>query len=364
MEITAAMVKELREMTGAGVMACKKALVETDGDYDKAIEVLREKGEATAVKKAGRIAAEGVVRVEVKDDKNGVIVEVNSETDFVAKNEKFGAFVSNVVEQVFATSTTIAEELLEEKFVKDESKTVKEELVSQIAVIGENLTIRRFAKINSDGIVVPYIHGGGRIGVLVEAKTDAVNDSVKEALKNIAMQIAAMNPQYIKREDISADELSSLRKITIESALNDPATLPKPILKRLLDKAVADKVWSDADIAIYNEKSNNLNYIFNFLSEDAKNAIISLAMADKSAIVEDKIFAGLVEGRISKQVKEISLYDQTYVKAEDGKQTVKAYLASVDASLNVVNMIRYEVGEGIQKKEENFAEEVAKQMGK
>ena len=362
MEITAAMVKQLREMTGAGVMNCKKALVETDGDFDKAIEVLREKGEATAVKKAGRIAAEGTVRVEVKDDKTGVIVEVNSETDFVAKNEKFGAFVSDVVEQVFATSATTAEELLEEKFVKDKSKTVKEELVSQIAVIGENLTIRRFAKIQTEGVVVPYIHGGGRIGVLVEAKADVMSDAVKEALKNIAMQVAAMNPQYIKREDISEDELVSLRKITIESALNDPATLPKPILKKLIEKAVSDKVWSDEDIAIYEEKSNNMNYLFNFLSEDAKNGIISLAMADKDAIVGDKIFSGLVDGRISKQIKEISLFEQTYVKAEDGKQTVKAYLASVEPSLDVVNMVRYEVGEGIEKKQEDFAEEVAKQM--
>ena len=363
MEITAAMVKQLREMTGAGVMNCKKALVETDGDFDKAIEVLREKGEATAVKKAGRIAAEGTVLALVKEDKEAVIVEVNSETDFVAKNDKFRTFVADVAEQIFASNAASVEELAEEKWVKDEAKTVKEELVSQIAVIGENLSIRRFQKVTTDGVVAAYVHGGGRIGVLVEAKADVVNDEVKEALKNAAMQVAAMNPQYIKREDISENELASLRKITIESALNDPASLPKPILKKLIDKAVSDKVWSDEDIAIYEEKSNNMNYLFNFLSEDAKNGIISLAMADKDAIVGDKIFSGLVDGRISKQIKEISLYEQTYVKAEDGKQTVKAYLASVESSLNIVNMVRYEVGEGIEKKQEDFAAEVAKQMG-
>ena len=189
MEITAAMVKQLREMTGAGVMNCKRALVETDGDFDKAIEVLREKGEATAVKKAGRIAAEGTVLAVVKEDKEAVIVEVNSETDFVAKNEKFRTFVADVAEQIFASSADTVEALSEEAWVKDSSKTVKEELVSQIAVIGENLSIRRFKKINTDGIIVAYVHGGGRIGVLVEADTDVVNDEVKEALKNIAMQV-------------------------------------------------------------------------------------------------------------------------------------------------------------------------------
>ena len=166
MEITAAMVKQLREMTGAGVMNCKRALVETDGDFDKAIEVLREKGEATAVKKAGRIAAEGTVLAVVKEDKEAVIVEVNSETDFVAKNEKFRTFVADVAEQIFASSADTVEALSEEAWVKDSSKTVKEELVSQIAVIGENLSIRRFKKINTDGIIVAYVHGGGRIGVL------------------------------------------------------------------------------------------------------------------------------------------------------------------------------------------------------
>lgn len=309
MEITAAMVKQLREMTGAGVMACKKALVETDGDFDKAIEVLREKGEATAVKKAGRIAAEGVVRAEVRDDKTGVIVEVNSETDFVAKNEKFGAFVSDVVEQVFATNSTTAEELLTEQFVKDNSKTVREELVSQIAVIGENLSIRRFAKINSDGIIVPYIHGGGRIGVLVEANADVVNDEVKDALKNIAMQIAALNPKYTNRDEVSEEFIAHEKEILLAQIKNDPKESQKP----------------------------------------------------------EKVIEGMINGRINKEMKEICLLDQVYVKAEDGKQTVAQYVAEVakatGSNLAIKGFVRYETGEGIEKKEENFAEEVAKQMG-
>lgn len=361
MEITAKMVKELREMTGAGVMACKNALVETDGDFDKAIEVLRKKGEATAVKKAGRIAAEGTVLAVVEGNK-AAIVEVNSETDFVAKNDKFRTFVANIADQIIASDATSVEALSEEKFVKDESKTVKEELVSQIAVIGENLTIRRFTKINTDGVVVPYIHAGGRIGVLVEAAVSDANDDVKEALKNIAMQIAALNPKYTSRDDISADELAKLREITIDSALNDTFTLPMPILKGLLEKAVSDKVWTDEDIAIYEEKKDNMKYLPNFLSKEAKASLAELALADKAAIVENKIFTGLVDGRVAKQLKEICLLDQTYVKAEDGKQSVAQYIKTVCADLTIKGFVRYETGEGIEKKSEDFAAEVAKQM--
>lgn len=366
MEITASMVKELREMTGAGVMACKKALVETDGNFDAAIELLRKKGEATAVKKASRIAAEGTV-LAVVEGNEAAIVEVNSETDFVAKNDKFKTFVANVADQILATDATTVEALLDEKFIKDETKTVKEELVSQIAVIGENMTIRRFKKIVTDGAVVPYIHAGGRIGVLVEATTANANDEVKEALKNLAMQIAALNPKYTSRNDISAEELAKLREITVESALNDPFTLPKPILQKLIDKAVNDKVWSDEDIAIYEEKKSNMNYLPNFLSKEAKSQLAQLALDAKAEIAENKIFTGLVEGRVSKQLKEICLLDQVYVKAEDGKQSVAAYLADVSkkagADLAIKQFVRFETGEGIEKKSENFAEEVAKQMG-
>jgi len=310
MEITAAMVKQLREMTGAGVMNCKRALVETDGDFDKAIEVLREKGEATAVKKAGRIAAEGTVLAVVKEDKEAVIVEVNSETDFVAKNEKFRTFVADVAEQIFASSADTVEALSEEAWVKDSSKTVKEELVSQIAVIGENLSIRRFKKINTDGVVVAYVHGGGRIGVLVEAETDVVNDEIKEALRNIAMQVAALNPKYTRRDEVGEEFIAHEREILLAQIKNDPKEASKP----------------------------------------------------------EKVIESIINGRIDKEMKEICLLDQQYVKAEEGsKQSVAKYVEEVaktaGAKLSVKGFVRFETGEGIEKKEENFAEEVAKQMG-
>ncbi len=366
MEITASMVKQLREMTGAGVMACKNALVETEGDFDKAVEVLRKKGEATAVKKAGRIAAEGTVLAYV-DGNKAAIVEVNSETDFVAKNDTFRTFVADIAEQIIASDATTVEALSEEKFIKDESKTVKEELVSKIAVIGENLTIRRFEKINTNGVVVPYIHAGGKIGVLVEADTANTGDEVKDALKNIAMQIAALSPKYATKDEISAEELDKMREITIDSALNDTFTLPVPILKGLLEKAISGNVWSAEDVAAYEEKKNDLKYLPNFLSKEAKAALAELAMADKAEIIENKIFLGLVDGRIKKQLKDICLLEQTYVKAEDGKQTVAQYIAEVakatGSELTLKNFVRFETGEGIEKKEENFAEEVAKQMG-
>ena len=359
------MVKQLREMTGAGVMACKNALVETEGDFDKAVEVLRKKGEATAVKKAGRIAAEGTVLAYV-DGNKAAIVEVNSETDFVAKNDTFRTFVADIAEQIIASDATTVEALSEEKFIKDQSKTVKEELVSKIAVIGENLTIRRFEKINTDGVVVPYIHGGGKIGVLVEADAANASDDVKDALKNIAMQIAALSPKYATKEEISADELDKMREITIDSAINDTFTLPMPILKGLLEKAISGNVWGAEDVAAYEEKKNDMKYLPNFLSKEAKAALAELAMGDKAEIVENKIFLGLVDGRIKKQLKDICLLEQTYVKAEDGKQTVAQYIAEVSkatgSELTLKKFVRFETGEGIEKKEENFAEEVAKQM--
>ncbi len=364
MNITAAMVKELRELTGAGVMACKNALVETDGNQEEAIEVLRKKGEATAVKKSGRIAAEGIVSTLVKDGK-AAIVEVNSETDFVAKNDKFQTFVGKVTEQILASDAKDVDALLAEAWIDDASKTVKEELTSQIATIGENMNIRRFEKIESDGVITSYIHAGGKIGVLVEADAPA-NDTVTAALKTIAMQVAAMNPQYVSRDDISADELAKMKEITIDSALNEPESLPKPILTGLLDKAVANKVWSDEDLATYEEQKNNLKYLFNFLSGEAKAAVCELAMADKAEILENKIFNGLVEGRVSKQLKEVCLMDQAYVMAADGKQTVAKYLEEVSkeagADVKLTKFVRFETGEGIEKKEEDFAAEVAAQM--
>lgn len=299
-EITTAMVKQLRELTGAGVMACKNALVESDGDMDKAVDALREKGQAQAVKKASRIAAEGIVMAEVKDDKTAVIVEVNSETDFVAKNEKFQNFVKDVIAQIFPSKAESVEALLEEKNLSGEG-TLNDYLVDMIATIGEKLSIRRFDKIESEGIVVPYIHGGGRIGVLVEAKADNT-DAVKEALKNVAMQIAALSPRYVDEDSVDPSFLEHERNILTTQAKNDPANAKKP----------------------------------------------------------DNIIEKMIEGRIKKELKEVCLLDQPYVKDPD--QTVASYLKSV-GDIKILKFVRFETGEGIEKRNENFAEEVAKQMG-
>ena len=360
--ITAGMVKELREMTGAGMMDCKKALSETDGNMEAAVEFLKKSGAVKAEKKASRIAAEGICRVALDGDNKGVVVEVNSETDFVAKNETFQTYVQAVANQALKSDAADVDALLEEKWCEDASKTVKDELVEKTATIGEKLSIRRFAKAEGD-CVVSYIHGGGRIGVLVAGNGAGADDAVKEALTNIAMQVAAMNPQYISRNDMSEEEVDKLKEITIDASLNDPASLPKPILNSLIEKAVNDKVWSDEDIAIYEEKKSNMNFLFNFLSKEAAASLASLAIADKEAIVSNKIFSGAAEGRVSKQLKEICLLDQTYVKAEDGKQSVANYLASVNKSLSISKIVRFEVGEGMEKKVDDFAAEVAAQAG-
>lgn len=322
---------------------------------------MREKGLAKAAKKAGRVAAEGLVKIAFSDDcKTAAIVEVNSETDFVSKNEEFVAFVEDLAKLALTAETNDIEAF---KAMAYEGATVADALTAKIAKIGENMSIRRIEKVSGD-VIASYIHGGGRIGVMVVGSGEAT-DAVKEALTNVAMQVAAMNPQYVSRNDISAEELAKLREITLESALNDPFSLPKPILNELLDKAVAG-VWSDEDVAVLEEKRNdkhfNFNYLPNFLSENAKNQLAELAVADKEAISANKIFLGLVEGRISKQLKEICLLDQVYVRAEDGKQTVAKYLESVSKDLSVAKAVRFEVGEGIEKKEENFAEEVAAQL--
>ena len=354
--ITAAMVKELREMTGAGMMDCKKALGETDGDMDAAVDVLRKSGAAKMEKKASRIAAEGICRVAVEAGK-GVVAEVNSETDFVAKNEVFQEFVQEVANTALASSYEGGKNGEDVQALLDAGLT--EVIAEKTLKIGEKLSFRRFEKVAADA-VVSYLHNGGKIGVLV-AGNGACDDAAKEALQNIAMQIAAMNPQYISRNDISADELAKLKDITLESALNDPFSLPKPVLQGCLDKAVAG-VWSAEDVAIYEEKKSNMNYLPNFLSAEAKAQLAEIAVADKAAISENKIFMGLVEGRVSKQLKEICLMDQTYVKAEDGKQSVAKYLESVNKALVVAKFVRFEVGEGMEKKNEDFAAEVAAQM--
>ncbi len=309
MAVTAAMVKELREMTGAGMMDCKKALAATDGDMDKAVEFLREKGLAGAAKKAGRIAAEGIVVADVTEDgKNAVVVEVNAETDFVAKNEKFRTYAADVAAQALTTGAADIESFMEEKWAKDPSMTVKEALSAQIAVIGENMNIRRFERLSvENGFVASYIHAGGKIGVLVAVESDVVNDEIKEMARNVAMQAAALKPLYTNRSEVDEDYIAKEKEILAAAARNE-----KP----------------DAN---------------------------------------DKIIDGMVMGRINKELKEICLLDQVYVKAEDGKQVVSKYVESVakanNAKLQVVKFVRYETGEGLEKKNEDFAAEVAKQMG-
>ena len=307
--ITAAMVKELREMTGAGMMDCKKALNETNGNMDEAVEFLRKNGQAKAEKKASRIAAEGLCTVVVKDDTTAAVVEVNSETDFVAKNETFQNFVKAVAAQAVNSDAKDMDAFMAEAWNEDASKTVNDALVEKVAVIGENLKIRRFEKVvAAHGCVVSYVHGGGRIGVIVDADTDVVNDAVKEAMVNIAMQIAALNPKYVSRDEVSAEYIAHEKEILLAQIMNDPKESQKP----------------------------------------------------------EKVINGMIEGRISKELKEVCLVDQVYVKAEDGKQTVAKYLEEVSkavgATVKVNRFVRFETGEGLEKKQEDFAAEVAAQM--
>ena len=308
MAITAAQVKELRDVTGAGMMACKKALAATDGDMDKAVEFLREQGLAGAEKKAGRIAAEGVSFAKVAADLHtGVVVEVNAETDFVAKNAKFQTYVDQVCDQALTTSAADIDSFLAEKWALDPSRTVAEQLSEEISIIGENMHIRRFQKLaENDGLVQSYIHAGGRIGVLLQVKSDVVNDAVAEMAKNIAMQIAALNPKYTTRSEVDQEYLAHETEILTEAAKNEKPNAP------------------------------------------------------------EKVLNGMVQGRLNKELKEICLVDQTYVRAEDGKQTVQQYVDSVakaqGAKIQLVTFVRYETGEGLEKKSEDFAAEVAAQQ--
>ena len=305
MAITASMVKELREMTGAGMMDCKKALNETNGDMDAAIEFLRKNGQAKAEKKAGRIAAEGIVKAVVKDDKVAAIVEVNSETDFVAKNEEFQGFVNAVVNQVADSDAADMDAFMAEAWAADTTKTVKDALVEKVAVIGENLNIRRFEKIVTDGCVVDYIHGGGRIGVLIEAEADVVNDEIKKCLKNVAMQVAAMSPKYTSRAEVSQEYMDHEKEILLAAAKKENPEKPENIIEKM------------------------------------------------------------IVGRLNKELKEICLLDQAYV--QDSDLTVAKYVEKVakenNANVTVKRFVRFETGEGIEKKQEDFAAEVAAQMG-
>ena len=310
MAVTAGMVKELRETTGAGIMDCKKALAETDGNMEAAIDWLREKGLASAQKKAGRIAAEGIVATHlVNDDKKAVVVEVNAETDFVAKNAKFQAFVADVAAQAVNTGAADIDAFMAETWEKDSSMTVKEALAAQIAVIGENMNIRRFQQMEEEnGFIASYIHAGGKIGVLVDVETDVINDEIKEMAKNIAMQIAALKPLYTSDKEVDAEYIEKEKAILLAQIQNDPKESQKP----------------------------------------------------------EKVIEGMIKGRINKELKEICLLDQVYVKAEDGKQSVAAYVAQVakanSANITIKGFVRFETGEGMEKKNEDFAAEVAKQM--
>ena len=309
MAIKASQVKELRELTGAGMMDCKKALTETDGDMDKAVEWLRENGMAKAQKKAGRIAAEGIVMFKSTDDgKKAAVVEVNSETDFASKNEIFREYVGQVADQALTTSAKDIDAFLAEPWKFDTTKTVKEALDAEIAVISENMHIRRFAQVEEqNGFVATYNHADGKIGVLVDVETDVVNDAVKEMAKNVAMQIAAMRPQYTDNSEVPADYIEKETEILRAAIMNDPKESQKP----------------------------------------------------------EKVIEGMLKGLVNKELKEIVLLDQVYVKAEDGKQSVAKYVEQVakanSAKITIKGFVRFETGEGLEKKNEDFAAEVAAQ---
>ena len=290
-------------------MDCKKALTEADGNMEKAVEILREKGLAASAKKAGRIASEGMVEIFLSEDnKVGAIVEVNSETDFVAKNQVFRDYVAAVAKQAAESTAADIEAFFEEKWALDEQFTVKEALSQQVAVIGENLNIRRFERYTKAqaGKLVSYIHGGGRIGVMIELACENEADELVELGKNIAMQVAALNPKFIKESDVPAEFIAKETEILTVQAKNDPKNAKKP----------------------------------------------------------DNIIAKMIEGRLKKELKEFCLVEQPYVKDTD--MTVKQYIDSVakvvGAPIEISRIVRFETGEGMEKKEENFAEEVAKAM--
>lgn len=303
MAITAAMVKELREKTNAGMMDCKKALTETDGNVDKAIDLLREKGLSQAAKKSGRVAAEGLTTFTISQDgKKGVVLEVNSETDFVSKNEEFKTFVIETAQIVLDKNVADLDTLKATKYLTS-NITVQDELTNKIAKIGENMSIRRFNVEEVNGVVAGYSHAGGKISVIVALESEGERTALEELGKDIAMQVAAMNPKYISKDDVDQDYIAHEREILVQQALNEGK--PQNIVEKM------------------------------------------------------------VEGRLQKELKEVCLLEQAFVK--DADFTVLKYINNTAQKLGkeikVVGIQRYEVGEGIEKKEESFAEEVAKQMG-
>lgn len=304
MAFTAQDVKTLREMTGCGMMDCKKALTETDGDQEKAIEYLREKGLSKAAKKSGRIAAEGIVKTYIENGV-GVVVEVNSETDFVAKNVDFQNFVGDIAKTI-AHNPIADVEALKSVTIEGGSQNVGDALTEKIATIGENMNIRRFEKISTDGVVVDYIHAAGKIGVLIEADAQD-SDAVRECLKNVAMQVAALNPKYLSSAEVPEDYKEHEKEILMAQAKNDPSNANKP----------------------------------------------------------DNIIEKMITGRLAKELKEVCLMEQEYVKATN-KETVAKYVEQVSketgSNITLKSFVRFETGEGLEKKQDNFAEEVASMM--
>jgi elongation factor Ts len=363
MAFTAKDVQALREKTGVGMMDCKKALVEADGDIDKAIDILREKGLASAAKKASRVAAEGVVAA-YNDDKAGALVEINCETDFVAKGEPFVNLAAKVVKTVVAAKPADVEALLATKAV-DSDKTVDEEVQEVFLALRENMKVRRFALV--EGHTVTYIHAGGSVGVLVAFDVDdatAANDEFVAMGKNVAMQVAAMSPEYLSKSDISAEELAKMESITIDSALNKPDTLPMPILNSIIEEAMSANKWSNEDIEIYKglDQKQRKNFV-NFISKEAYATLAEIAVSRKEEISGNKIFAGLVAGRLAKQIKEVCLLEQPFVRSDLFDGDVNGYINSVakalGAEIKAASFVRFAKGEGIEKKVDDFAAEIA-----
>ncbi len=359
---TAKDVQALREKTNVGMMDCKKALVEADGDMDKAIDILREKGLATAAKKASRIAAEGVIGL-YSDGSASALVELNCETDFVGNGPEFKALANQIAKTIVVSKPADVDELLATT-IADGTVSVNDAIQELFLKIRENLKLRRFVLV--EGTAVSYIHGGGSVGVLVSFDTNAADNAEFVAMgKNVAMQVAAMNPEYLAMSDISEAELAKMKSIIIDSSLNKPESLPKPILNKLFAKACSEKIWSDEDIAAYEEQKNN-KFLFNFLSKEAIAALAKLAVEGKEEFVNDKIFSGAVEGRLKKQIKETCLLEQVFVRSDLFDGNVAGYVAQVaktiGADIKVTGFTRLAKGEGIEKKEDNFAAEVASMM--
>ena len=363
MAFTAKDVQALREKTGVGMMDCKKALVETEGDIERAIEILREKGLASAAKKASRVAAEGVVAA-YSDANAGALVEINCETDFVAKGEPFVNLAGKVVKTVVAAKPADVEALLATKAV-DSDLTVEEEVQEVFLALRENMKVRRFALV--EGHVATYIHAGGSVGVIVSFDVDdetAAKAEFDAMGKNVAMQIAAMSPEYLSKADISDEELAKMKSITIDSALNKPDSLPIPVLNSLIEEAINGKKWSEDDITIYQglDQKQRKNFV-NFISDAAYATLVELALAHKAEIADNKIFVGLVQGRLSKQIKEVCLLEQAFVRSDLFEGDVNGYINSVakalGAEIKATGFTRFAKGEGIEKKVDDFAAEIA-----